>query len=139
MKSVILFYHPQCNACIKLFDILDESKITQYVNMYEEDVEGIHIQSVPTMLINNEKLITGKQCFDFFKKQQEPTCLSVNKSQCEYTELGQEDNVSSMVGVYSAIGDESGCDNVVHVDVPDNITPQNINDLIKQREQELKR
>jgi hypothetical protein len=138
MTQVILFYHPNCNACSELFKILDDKKITQYVNMFEEEVEGIDIQKVPTIL-NNDEILVGKQCFNFFQKTKEPECLSINKSQCDYSPIVDDNNTNSIVGIYSALGDESGCDNVVHTDIPDNITPQNINDLIKQREEELKR
>ena len=69
--EILLFFHPQSKACIKLRDIVSKSKKNEnlkFINI--EDLNQIppNISSVPALTLNN-KILMGKEVFDYFSKE----------------------------------------------------------------------
>lgn len=73
-KEVQLYFHPNSKACIKLRDIVSQSNKNEninYINIDNLQTIPSNIKSVPTLIINNDKILTGKSVFDYFTKEDE--------------------------------------------------------------------
>ena len=71
-KEIQLFFHPDSKACIKLRDIVSESNKNEnikYINIDNLKIIPSNIKSVPPLIINDDKILTGKSVFDYFTKE----------------------------------------------------------------------
>ena len=99
-SNILLFFHPNSQACIKLRDIVAKSKKNKnlkYINI--DDLESIpsHINSIPCLIINNNQILNGKEVFQYFNKEDEDLQFLGFSSK-----LG-----SSLANFYSSIDDEN--------------------------------
>jgi len=132
--SIILIYHPQCSACTELLKLVSKDMNVNYINAYEEEIDS-RITKVPS-IITPDKLLSGKDCFDFIKKYNKPFSVNLNQ-EMSYMELQpSETNFNSKFMNLNEITDP-----VINTSTEDvkegKINECDINDLIKQRDQEL--
>ena len=62
-SKIILFYHNESNACKKLFEIIPKNTNIQYVNIETLNSIPSQITSIPTLLINNNDILSGKKVY----------------------------------------------------------------------------
>lgn len=103
-QVVHLFYHPESKACIKLRDIVsasDKSKNLKYININNLQVIPQGITSVPSLILNNNKVLSGKDVFDYFSKEDEFEFVGFQGK--------SNNNISSL---YSSIDEDSNNSNI---------------------------
>lgn len=66
--KLILFFHDQSKACQKLKEILPKDKSIQFVDISKVNNLPVSIKSIPTLVINNKDILSGKKVFDYFNK-----------------------------------------------------------------------
>jgi hypothetical protein len=72
--EILLFFHPNSKACIKLRDIVSNSKKNKnikFINIDEIITIPSNIKSIPSLIINNNKILSGKEVFDYFNGNNE--------------------------------------------------------------------
>ena len=69
--TLILFYHKDSNACKKLFEIIPKDTKVQYVDINNVNNIPASIKSLPSLVINNKEVLSGKKVFDYFTKSDE--------------------------------------------------------------------
>lgn len=86
----LLFYSLRCNHCVKLLDIVDKEKSLQSVLSFHDVNQGPipqqlvpYVKNVPTLFTKDNKVLTGKEIFDWVKsiippKEEELTGMSVS-------------------------------------------------------------
>lgn len=98
--EVLLFFHPQSKACIKLRDIVSKSKKNdnlKFINIDEINQVPKNVKSIPALIIDNNKVLLGKEVFDYFNKEDE-----------EMGFLGFSGKLgSSLANFYSSIEDDN--------------------------------
>jgi hypothetical protein len=77
-KKIILFYHNDSKACQKLFEIIPKNSNVNYVNIQNLQNIPSQITSIPTLIINNNEILSGKKVFNYFSKKDEMEYLSFN-------------------------------------------------------------
>ena len=73
-QEILLFFHPNSKACIKLREIVSKSTKNEnikYVNIDSLQVIPQEIKSIPSLVIDNKKILSGKDVFDYFTKEDE--------------------------------------------------------------------
>ena len=70
-NTLILFYHKDSSACNKLFQIIPKEQKIQYVDIATINNIPQSIKSIPSLVINNSEILTGKKVFDYFGKTDE--------------------------------------------------------------------
>jgi len=108
---VHLFFHPESKACIKLRDIVSESsknKNIKYININNLQVIPDGIKSVPTLVIDNKKILSGKDVFDYFSKEEEYEFVgfqgkSNNNISSLYSSIDDSDNGNIDGTLYSSL------------------------------------
>ena len=68
---LILFFHNNSKACQKLKTHLPKDKPIQIINIEELQSIPPSITSIPSLVINNNKILKGKEVFDYFTKSDE--------------------------------------------------------------------
>ena len=74
--NLILFYHEQSKACQKLKEFIPQDKKIQVVDISRVNNIPSSIKSVPTLVINNKEILSGKKVFDYFNKSDEMEYLN---------------------------------------------------------------
>lgn len=86
----LLFYSLKCRHCTKLLNIVDKEKSLQSVLSFHDVNQGPippqlvpYVKSVPTLFTNDNKVLTGKEIFDWVKsiippKEEEFSGISVS-------------------------------------------------------------
>ena len=68
MDELILVYHQDCQASKKILDVfshINGLNVT-LINIYEKDIESsVKIDKVPTLIVNNERMLVGKEVFEY--------------------------------------------------------------------------
>jgi hypothetical protein len=66
--ELILIYHEKCEPCNRLMQKINQvPKLNIKLVDYETDFQiNIDIKTVPTLIVNNEKVLVGKECFLYF-------------------------------------------------------------------------
>ena len=139
--KMILFYHENSKACQKLKTHLPKNKHIQIINIDQLVTIPPSITSVPTLVINNNKILKGKEVFDYFTKSDDMDYINLcgkNNSECVYSLLDDENNIQSN-SAYSSI------DNMEYCGVPDwneneetNKNNMDIENYQKQRDEAIK-
>jgi hypothetical protein len=133
MKSIILFFHPQCKACQRLLStIKDKSGIT-FINIYEEEVK-YNITSVPCIILDKSKMLVGKQCFELFEAKKELRCVNTKRS-VGFSEISTGKNSEGMFDLHCKLGQKNGADGVRPTD--DDTTELSVEELIRKRDEGL--
>lgn len=101
--TIILFYHENSKACQKLKAHLPKDKQIQIINIDQLATIPPSITSIPSLVINNNKILKGKEVFDYFTKTDEMDYidLSGKNSGCSFSLL-DNDKIESNSG-YSSI------------------------------------
>ena len=109
---LILFFHENSKACQKLKAHLPKDKPIQIVNVEQLATIPPSITSIPSLVINNSKILKGKEVFDYFTKSDEMDYidLSGKNSGCSFSLL-DNDSIESN-SAYSSI------DNMEYSGVP---------------------
>lgn len=69
--NLILFFHEQSPACQKLKSLIPKDKNINIVNVEQLQSIPASITSIPSLVINNNKILKGKEVFDYFNKSEE--------------------------------------------------------------------
>ena len=69
--NLILFFHEQSKACQKLKEFIPKDKKIQIVDVSRVNNIPSSIKSIPTLVINNKEILSGKKVFDYFNKSDE--------------------------------------------------------------------
>lgn len=75
--NLILFFHEESSACQKLKDFLPKDKNIQLVDISKVNNIPAAIKSVPSLIVNNKEVLSGKKVFDYFKKDDEMEYLNI--------------------------------------------------------------
>jgi hypothetical protein len=134
MKSIILFYHPQCKACNALMDKIEDKKTITFVNIYEEDVQ-YNIKVVPCIIIDKSRLLEGKECFDLFDNKPEMKCISTKKT-VGFSDITNGSNSTNMFDIHTKIGAKKGTNDVKYTEENNGKIPT-LEEIMRQREQDM--
>lgn len=82
-ETLVLFFHEQSNACIKLREIMAKNKDKlKDVKIQYADVSQINppkeITSIPALLVNGKEVLIGKKVFDYFTQEEEMEYLPMS-------------------------------------------------------------
>ncbi len=78
--TLILFFHEQSKACQKLKEFIPKDKNIQIVDVARVNNLPPSIKSIPTLVINNKDILSGKKVFDYFNKSDEIEYLNFSNS-----------------------------------------------------------
>lgn len=78
--TLILFFHEQSKACQKLKEFIPKDKNIQIVDVSKINNIPQSIKSIPTLVINNKDILSGKKVFDYFNKSDEIKFLNFSNS-----------------------------------------------------------
>jgi len=96
--TLILFYHDQSPACIKLKELLTKNppeKTIKYVNISSIQEIPKAIISIPALIVNDKDLILGKKVFDYFQKSDD----------MEYIQFSSKN--SGIISSFSSLEDDN--------------------------------
>ena len=83
--NLILFFHEQSQACQKLKEIIPKDKKIQIVDVSRVNNIPSSIKSIPTLVINNKEILSGKKVFDYFNKSDEIEYLNFSGKNSGFT------------------------------------------------------
>lgn len=103
-ENLILFYHEDSPACKKLLGNLPQDKQIQKVNINQVPQMPPGITSIPALLINNQKVLQGKEVFDYLNANNEMDSFTFNSKMGGAMMFSSLDNDSiESNGVFSSI------------------------------------
>jgi len=91
--TLLLFYHPQSEACEKLKQFIPKDVKIKYIDISLERNLPPTVTSIPCLVINGKDVLLGKKVFDHF-----------SKDEMEYLNFNNKNNNSN---TYSTIDDDS--------------------------------
>ena len=97
-NKLILFYHKESAACNKLFQIIPKEQTIQYVDIATINNIPPSIKSVPSLVINNSEILSGKKVFDYFGKTDEMEYIGFSckgSGLCTFSNIDDSSNVES--------------------------------------------
>lgn len=83
--SLILFFHEQSKACQKLKEFIPQDKKIQIVDVSKANNIPSSIKSIPTLVLNNKEILSGKKVFDYFNKTDEIEYLNFSGKNAGFT------------------------------------------------------
>jgi len=90
--NLILFFHEQSKACQKLKEFIPKDKKIQIVDVSRVNNIPSSIKSIPTLVINNKEILSGKKVFDYFNKSDEIEYLNFSGKNSGFTFSSIDDN-----------------------------------------------
>ena len=90
--SLILFFHENSTACQKLKEFLPKDKKIQIVDISTVNNIPSSIKSIPTLVINNKEILSGKKVFDYFNKTQDIEYLNFSSKNSGFAFSNINDN-----------------------------------------------
>jgi len=139
-ENLILFYHEDSPACKKLLSNLPQDKNIQLVNINQVPQMPPGITSIPALLINNQKVLQGKEVFDYLHANNEMDSFTFN---CKtsygivFTDLNN-DNTESNTN-YSSINTPSMNEGVPQWLESDSKSTIDLDKLQKERQELVKK
>ena len=135
---MLLFIHKSSEPCKKLIKLIPKD-----INMNVIDIEinpGIpkEITSVPAIIIDNKKLLLGKECFDLFTKENDLECVSFctkGSSMCCYSDI--DSDVLKSNQSFSIIDEKPMNDGVKEWKEENDSNLRTLESLEKQRQSEI--
>ena len=124
--TMILFFHPDSPACKKILPLLPKDKHIEKVNVAQLATIPPSITTIPTLVINNSRLLKGKELFNFLNSSDEMEYidLSFKNSNITYSSLSDSDTIesnSSFTGInnmeYNGVPSWSETDNEKSIDI----------------------
>lgn len=98
-KSLILFFHPESEACKKLKQFIPSDKKIQIVNVSQVANIPQAITSIPALVVDNSEILMGKKVFDYFNKTDEMEYLNFSGknsgSSFGFSMIGEDNNIES--------------------------------------------
>jgi hypothetical protein len=92
--NLILFFHENSQACQKLKEHIPKDKKIQFVDISKVNNIPSSIKSIPTLVINNKDILSGKKVFDYFNKSDEIEYLNFSgkNSSFAFSSIGNNDS-----------------------------------------------
>ena len=90
--NLILFFHEQSKACQKLKEYIPKDKKIQIVDVSKVNNIPTSIKSIPTLVINNKEILSGKKVFDYFNKSDEIEYLNFSGKNSGFAFSSIDDN-----------------------------------------------
>ena len=90
--NLILFFHEQSKACQKLKEYIPKDKKIQIVDVSRVNNIPSSIKSIPTLVVNNKEILSGKKVFDYFNKSDEIEYLNFSGKNSGFTFSSIDDN-----------------------------------------------
>ena len=90
--NLILFFHEQSKACQKLKEFIPKDKKIQIVDISRVNNIPSSIKSIPTLVINNKEILSGKKVFDYFNKSDEIEYLNFSGKNLGFAFSSIDDN-----------------------------------------------
>ena len=90
--NLILFFHEQSKACQKLKEFIPKDKKIQIVDVSRVNNIPSSIKSIPTLVINNKEILSGKKVFDYFNKSDEIEYLNFTGKNSGFAFSSIDDN-----------------------------------------------
>lgn len=111
--NLILFIHENSQPCQKLKKIIPQNKKIQFVDISTVYNIPSSIKSIPTLVINNKDILSGKKVFDYFNRSDEIEYLNLTgkNSTFSFSTIDNDDNLESN-NLYSSIDMPSISDGV---------------------------
>ena len=90
--NLILFFHEQSKACQKLKEFIPKDKKIQIVDVSKVNNIPSSIKSIPTLVVNNKEILSGKKVFDYFNKSDEIEYLNFSGKNSGFAFSSIDDN-----------------------------------------------
>lgn len=139
--NLILFFHEQSKACQKLKEFIPKDKKIQIVDISKVNNIPSSIKSIPTLVINNKEILSGKKVFDYFNKSDEIEYLNFSGKNVGFAFSSIDDkeitNVESNA-IFSSIDMPSISDGVPKWEENDNKESLDIDKLQAERDSMFK-
>ena len=134
--SCIIFYHPNSEACNKFKSILPKDKEYKFINVETLNIIPKEVDSVPCLIVDDNKIYKGKDAFDYFSRDNEMECISLcgKHSTCSYSVLENESSIES-TEKFSTINDDGMLTGVPTYD--ENQSNKNLDEITAQRASEF--
>jgi len=110
--TYILFFHENSNACQKLKPHIPKDKSIQVVNVEHLQTIPPSITSIPSLVINNNKILKGKEVFDYFTKSDEMEYINFSGKNTGFSFSNLDNDLVESTGTFSSI------DNMEYTGVP---------------------
>lgn len=94
--TLILFFHPDSTPCKKLMNIIPKDKKIDYINVMQVRELPSEITNIPSLIVNQKKILSGKDVFDYFQKNDDYMYVSLSNSK-----------LSGLENLYSTIDDNN--------------------------------
>lgn len=95
-NNLILFFHEGSKACQKLKEFIPKDKKIQIVDVSKVRNIPSSIKSLPSLVINNKDVLSGKKVFDYFNKSEEIEYLNFKGKNSGFNFSGlNDDNIES--------------------------------------------
>ena len=124
--TMILFFHPDSPACKKIIPLLPKDKHIEKVNVAQLATIPPSIVSIPSLVINNSKILKGKELFNFLNSSDDMEYIDLpfKSSGITYSSLSDSDTVESthsFTGInnmeYNGVPSWSETDNEKSIDI----------------------
>jgi len=103
--TLILFFHENSKACQKLKAYLPKDKPLQIVNVEQLQTIPSSISSIPSLVINNNKILKGKEVFDYFTKSDEMDYIDLSTKNSGFSFSLLDNDSIEPNSMYSSIND----------------------------------
>jgi hypothetical protein len=125
--TLILFYHPESNPCKKLMDIIPKDKKISYINVVQVRELPNEITNIPSMIVNQKKILSGKDVFNYFQKNDDYMYVSLSNSKMSglqnlYSTIDDDNNNVESSSIFSSINGPSITDGLVEYKEEKNTT-----------------
>ena len=97
-NTLILFYHRESAACNKLFKIIPKEQKIQYIDITTINNIPPSIKSIPSLVINNSDILSGKKVFDYFGKTDDMEYIGFSckgSGLCTFSNIDDSNNIES--------------------------------------------
>ena len=133
--TLILFYHEQSQACQKLKGIIPSDKNIQMIDISKINNIPSSIKSIPSLIINNKEILSGKKVFDYFTKTDEIEYINfqTKNSSVYFSNLDDNNSSAESGGMYSLIDSPSMNEGVPEWDGEENNKTLDLDELQSKR------
>ena len=116
--TLILFFHPDSDPCKKLMDIIPKDKKINYINVMQVRELPNEITNIPSMIVNQKKILSGKDVFDYFQKNDDYMYVSLSNSKLSglenlYSTIDDDNNNIESSSIFSSINGPSITDGLL--------------------------
>ena len=136
MSNMIVFYHPNSEACNKFKNIIPKDTQVKFINIQTLQNIPSGVKSVPCLIVDDKNVYTGKDAFNYFSSKNELECISLcsKNSKCSFSTL-TDDSVESNCE-FSCIDQDSMSKGIPKYEEKSN-NQMNLDEFAKQRATEF--